>query len=183
MAKVTGPLMSMDASGSVGGTLTFSKWVGRSYVRHLVIPSNPQTADQMTVRNAFSVMGKATAWAGKTSEMGDGRSETDATLLQQIAPADQRWNGYVVSIMTQTSAAAYQNAMSAYSALDETAKTDWDDAAEALSPSIAPAPQKSEGGVTEDPISAGNVFFIYQWALYVAGIIESQPSETPPNYT
>ena len=33
MAKTTGPLFSMDASGKFGGALVFGKWKGRNVVR------------------------------------------------------------------------------------------------------------------------------------------------------
>lgn len=46
MAVVKGPLFSLDASGSVAGAITFSKWKGRAYVRQRVIPSNPKSAAQ-----------------------------------------------------------------------------------------------------------------------------------------
>lgn len=73
MARTTGPLMSMDASGSIAGTLTFSKWKGRNYVRQLVIPANPQTALQTAFRAMFGFLGSA--WAA-------------------ISPTDQdTWNG------------------------------------------------------------------------------------------
>ena len=51
MAKVSGPLMSMDASGKFGGALVFSKWKGRNVVRQLVIPGNPNSAGQEAARN------------------------------------------------------------------------------------------------------------------------------------
>ena len=51
MAKVTGPLMSMDAAGAFGGTLVFGKWKGRNTVRQLVTPSDPQKAGQTAARN------------------------------------------------------------------------------------------------------------------------------------
>lgn len=50
MARTTGPLMSLDASGSVASTIVFSKWKGRNYVRQLVIPANPQSGLQVGVR-------------------------------------------------------------------------------------------------------------------------------------
>ena len=43
MVKLGGPALSLDASGTVGGILTFSKWKGRPYVRTRVIPSNPKS--------------------------------------------------------------------------------------------------------------------------------------------
>jgi hypothetical protein len=50
MALVKGPLMSLDASGSIGDAITFSKWKGRNYVRELVRPSNPNSALQICMR-------------------------------------------------------------------------------------------------------------------------------------
>jgi len=54
MAKVTGPLMSLDASGTVADTITFSKWKGANYVRLTVIPNNPQTASQVSQRDTLT---------------------------------------------------------------------------------------------------------------------------------
>ena len=183
MAKVTGPLMSMAASGSIGGTLTFATWVGRAYVRNLVIPSNPQTLIQMAVRNAFSALGKANAWAGRTMLVGDGRFDTDAKLIQAIAPTDQRWNGYVVSVMTQSNSAAYNDAIAAWDALTVDAQDDWNATALDYSPSIQPAPQRGEGGVSLDPLPAGGVLFVFEYALYVLGIRDDVPGAVPPVYT
>jgi hypothetical protein len=50
MVLVTGPAMSLDASGSLAGTLVFSKWMGRNYARQLVKPKNPKTAMQTAIR-------------------------------------------------------------------------------------------------------------------------------------
>lgn len=54
MAKPTGPLLSLGASGTIAKTLTYSKWKGRPYIRTRVIPANPQTTEQTKTRNAFS---------------------------------------------------------------------------------------------------------------------------------
>lgn len=56
MAKVTGPLMSLDASGSVADTITFSKWKGRNYVRQTVTPANPKSAGQTSNRSMFGFL-------------------------------------------------------------------------------------------------------------------------------
>lgn len=50
MASVKGPLFSLDASGSVGGAIVFSKWKGRNYVRRHAIPANPKSATQVGTR-------------------------------------------------------------------------------------------------------------------------------------
>lgn len=54
MAKVVGPLLSMDASGSIAGTQVYAKWRGVPYVRQKVTPANPKTADQTKTRSVFT---------------------------------------------------------------------------------------------------------------------------------
>lgn len=50
MASVQSPLFGLDASGSIGGAITFSKWKGRNYVRIKATPSNPRSAGQTAQR-------------------------------------------------------------------------------------------------------------------------------------
>ena len=54
MAKVTAPLLSFGASGSLAKSLVYSKWKGRPYTRRHVIPANPQSVAQTLTRNAFA---------------------------------------------------------------------------------------------------------------------------------
>lgn len=56
MVKLAGPAMSLEASGTIGGILTFSKWKGRPYVRTRVIPTNPKTAAQLAVRSVMKFL-------------------------------------------------------------------------------------------------------------------------------
>jgi len=62
MVKVYGPLFSLDASGTIGDAVTFSKWKGRPYVRERVIPSNPQSGPQVGMRAMLKYL--AQQWAG-----------------------------------------------------------------------------------------------------------------------
>jgi hypothetical protein len=66
MAILNGPLMSLDASGSVANALTFSKWKGRNYVRQLVVPANPKTVKQVSVRAMMKFLSQAWAAIGAT---------------------------------------------------------------------------------------------------------------------
>lgn len=61
MARVTGPLFSIDASGTVGKTITFTKWKGRNVVRQRVIPMNPKSALQTGTRAMFQYLTRV--WA------------------------------------------------------------------------------------------------------------------------
>ena len=65
LARVTGPLFSMSASGSVGKAITFANWKGVAYCREWFKPSNPQTANQVNVRTAFAL---AVAYYGTQSQ-------------------------------------------------------------------------------------------------------------------
>lgn len=56
MAKLTGPLLSFGARGQLGKTMVMSKWRGVPYARQHVVPTNPQTTAQQTVRKTFALL-------------------------------------------------------------------------------------------------------------------------------
>lgn len=62
MARVTGPLMSMDASGTIAGAIVFSRWKGLPYVRRHAIPSNPRSFKQVSMRAMMTFLSRA--WTG-----------------------------------------------------------------------------------------------------------------------
>ena len=51
MARLTGPLLSLDASGSIWGTIVYSKWKGLNYARLSVTPYNPKSDYQTGIRD------------------------------------------------------------------------------------------------------------------------------------
>lgn len=59
MVKVHGPMMSLDATGTLGKAVTFAKWKGRNYVRERVIPSNPKSGGQVGRRAMFTFLSQA----------------------------------------------------------------------------------------------------------------------------
>jgi len=50
MAKVKGPLLSMDARGKIANSIVFGGWKGIQTVRQYVIPANPETQKQIDAR-------------------------------------------------------------------------------------------------------------------------------------
>lgn len=56
MAKLTGPLLSMNARGQIGKTLVAAKWKGIPYMRQYVVPANPRTTAQQAVRGMFALL-------------------------------------------------------------------------------------------------------------------------------
>jgi len=76
MATVKGPLFSLDASGSIGGSVVFSKWKGRNYVRRHAVPANPNSALQVGTRAMLRFL----------SQEWDGLS--DAAKLTWATPAE-----------------------------------------------------------------------------------------------
>lgn len=87
MAIVKGPLFSLDASGSIGGAITFSKWKGRAYVRQRVVPSNPKSGAQVGRRAMMKFASQY--WA--TISAAD--QATWETLADQLTAS--RFNAYI----------------------------------------------------------------------------------------
>ncbi len=53
MAKITAPLLSMGARGTIGDVMTFASWRGVPYVRQRVTPANPRSTAQVLTRDIF----------------------------------------------------------------------------------------------------------------------------------
>ncbi len=64
MAKVTGPLMSLDARGKLGKCLVFLGWKGIKTVRQWLKPANPKSADQGDVRLVIGGLGRGVGKVG-----------------------------------------------------------------------------------------------------------------------
>lgn len=94
MARVSGPLMSVDASGKFGGAMVFAKWKGRNYVRQLVTPSNPKAAKQLGVRGMMGFL--AAAWTGlgapaKASYLTAAAARSISAFNQYVSENLARW--------------------------------------------------------------------------------------------
>ena len=90
MAKVTGPLFSMSASGKIGDAMVFFGWKGINVVRGFVIPSNPQSAGQGDQRIMVGGTGRAI-----------GKVQKESAFHQQLIdlgliPAGQTKQSYLV---------------------------------------------------------------------------------------
>jgi len=127
MAKVTGPLMSMSASGKLGNAIVFSIWKGAAYVRKFVIPSNPQSVGQGDQRIVMGGTGKAAGKVGVTSPFNE-----KLTALGVI-PSGQSKQSYLVKYIishyldTMTKYTAELAAVTAYSGI-----TSWNKGADNL---------------------------------------------------
>jgi hypothetical protein len=90
MAKITGPLMSISATGKLANSLIFSGWKGLNVVRQWLAPANPQTTRQAWFRTMLAGTGKAV-----------GKIETDGEIAaqlisQNLIPAGQTKQSYLV---------------------------------------------------------------------------------------
>lgn len=54
MAKLSAPLLSLSASGTIGDLITYGKWKGINYARQRVIPANPNSAGQQSQRTKLA---------------------------------------------------------------------------------------------------------------------------------
>lgn len=180
MAKVTGPLFSLTASGSVGKTVVYSSWKGRPYVRRLVIPMNPQNVAQTEVRNAMRCAAAGISWAFDTALKTTPPGDIDKVAVAAITPDGYAWNGHLLKAIVGTNLDNIQAAAVIYDAFT-TEKATWVAAAAALTPAMLGAPQMDPLGVPGTALTAGKVFFIYRYGLYTLGLC-AIPTGTPPTY-
>lgn len=90
MAKLTGPLFSLDARGKLGSALVFIGWKGIKTVRQWLKPANPQSADQGDVRLVLGGLGRSVGKVGVDSAI-----HTQLKTLELI-PDQQSKQSYLV---------------------------------------------------------------------------------------
>lgn len=131
MAKVDGPLFSLEARGQIGNGIVFFPWKGRHVVRRWLKPTNPQSVLQGYVRVALKSIGLA------IKEIAGDSTLYTAALAK--APAGMNWNAFHAKgfldlcVAADTFATSAFTAMiSTYSAFDATTES-WGPAASSLS--------------------------------------------------
>lgn len=109
MVKVFAPMMSLDATGTLGDAITFSKWKGRNYVRERVIPSNPKSEGQTGRRAMFKWLTQK--WAALSTA----DKATWQTLADEIVASPfnafikfnmTRWHNFLPPYKTSADASA-----------------------------------------------------------------------------
>lgn len=106
MAKVKGPLLSLEASGTIRKTIVFSQWKGRNYVRGHVIPFNPQSSKQTNVRAAMTLL--VLEWQGEIQGYKDTWAEYGKTynLSGFNTYVKRGMNAYITQLGTDTTPAS-----------------------------------------------------------------------------
>jgi hypothetical protein len=174
--------MSLEASGTIGNALTFSRWVGRPYVRRYTVPGNPQTLNQETHRNRFSSVGTIATWATRNSQLYDTNTLTVQELIKSKTPSDQRWNGYLLRVLTSGNGAQYDAAKAEWEGAMSGNQTAWETAATALTPPMPSAAQRGALGVSATAATPGFLLFLLHWGMFQLGIDSAAPGATPPTY-
>lgn len=94
MAKVDGPLFSLEARGKIGDAIVFFPWKGRHVVRQWLKPTNPKSNLQGYVRAALKAIGKFISMIESIS----GGDALDSLLYADCtssADAGMNWNAWL----------------------------------------------------------------------------------------
>lgn len=94
MAKVEGPLMSMEARGKIADAIVFFPWKGRHVVRQWLVPINKKSTKQGYVRAAVFAIGKFISNILCVSS-GDALNSKVYALATSAVPAGMNWNAFL----------------------------------------------------------------------------------------
>jgi len=93
MAKVDGPLFSVEARGKVADSIVFFPWKGRHVVRQWLAPTQPHSTKQGYIRAAANAVGRAVSKIWSKSQ----GQAVDSVLYQHLTntvPAGLNWNAW-----------------------------------------------------------------------------------------
>ena len=101
MAKVEGPLFSLEARGKIGDVMVHFPWKGRAVVRKWLKPTNPRDINQKLIRQKLGAVGRC---IGKIVGVSDAVADGSYAVQEwkSLTPATQIWNAYICkSALTQ----------------------------------------------------------------------------------
>jgi hypothetical protein len=125
VAKVSGPLFSMDARNKLGDALVFIGWKGIKDVRMWLKPTQPRTGKQGDVRLILGGLGRACKPADTTKYY--------VSEAKKVAPAQQSWISRFVQYIRTTYMATAEDFEAEYDEYNgHTQKAAFDNAAAAL---------------------------------------------------
>lgn len=118
MAKVSGPLFSLEARGKIADALVFFPWKGLHVVRQWLVPSNPEFPDQGDIRLITGALGRSTSVVHKTSDFAaEIRTYMDTGLtwpsaivkymIDQVINDGTAWDALVTEYEAHTAVAAF----------------------------------------------------------------------------
>ena len=163
MARVTGPLFSQEARGQFGQSVVFTRRRGQNIVRAYVIPSNPETDEQVRVRIALSITGLITKRIAATDWKYANVADTMIEYFRARVTTGEVWNSALGADILGAGLAIYDASRTAYDATTAAEKTAWQNAATA---SVAGLANFTRGSTT---ISAGEQLFIVERGISLVG--------------
>jgi len=95
MAKVDGPLFSLEARGKIGDAIVFFPWKGRHAVRRWMKPTNPNDIDQRLIRQKLFAIGKCVK-AIKTATTAMPNGSALVVAFKAKMGATDIWNAFMV---------------------------------------------------------------------------------------
>jgi hypothetical protein len=136
MAKVDGPLMSLEARGKIADAIVFFPWKGRHAVRQWLKPTNPMKTLQGYVRAALRAIGKEVKVIACVSKGSAVDSKLYNGIVAKVGPG-MNWNAFHAQGLLKLFIVAGAFATTAFAAnvakySTHGAKTAWDSQGTAL---------------------------------------------------
>ena len=178
MAKVEGPLMSVSATGTFGGVITYVRARGQQVVRRLTIPSNPQTQGQAENRTLIRLTGMIISRVN-LNQVGksDGSTMTPLEYFLSIRVSPNTWNSEFNRRGFPSSGKTLTADLAAWDGLTQTEKDAW----APFNADFANPFEAFSGAPGDDrEFVADFAGFSFARALARAGYLVSVPLDAPP---
>jgi len=181
MAKVTGPLHSVQAHGALGGTIVF-----RQTKNGPVAQKNPPRDKRPQPSRAqyayiFRICAVAIHWVNTTNQTLNGNGTRDEDRVRAVKPDHFTWNAWLTHCMVGKRGVNWHAADDITHDWGDTEYEAWDAAADALLPPSPVVANKGSYNPDQEVIANGLVLLHLMFGLAAAGLA-SVPGATPPTY-
>jgi hypothetical protein len=170
MAKVTGPLMSLSASGKYAGTTVFMPIQGKHQVRKLVKGTDRASAAQMKQRDRLRVIAQGINFCQNNTQWQGANTATQKERLIAITPPGMTWHRLLTQAMLGPNGAHFDDIAAWWPTAIGPARVLRTNRAKNLNPPFHRIPKHGAGNKVIGEYEVGFCLAVMEFGLYKLGL-------------
>lgn len=179
MAKMNGPLLSMEARGMIARRYVYQRTQGGQSMRYHWPSAQPITAAQAPHQQLHGWLTHVISFVKQARPHLNTTAEDDYIYMRSIAGPELRWNDIIRRRMMGGTPSKLARVRAAWGSLTDPQKTAWEAEAAAQAPSLTAYVGAAPAGWPTPIFTPGQCWYLYRWTAFLLPITTTAPAEWP----
>ena len=179
MAKMNGPLLSMEARGMIARRYVYQRTQGGQAMRYHWPGAQPITAAQAPHQQLHGWLTHIISFVKQQRPHLNSTGADDYVYLRALAGPEQRWNDLIRRRMMHGNTSPLASVRASWNALTKPQKIAWETEAAARAPGLAAYVGAAPATWPEPVFTPGQCWYLYRWIAFLLSITTAAPGSWP----